>query len=431
MIAKVTWLTVTVGLLVGSSAVAQNQSSPQGQGPGIWQVAEKNENRATMYEEIEIMRQLLSRKLEKLYSGSVRQAWNLMPGHNFGLGSRLAWQELGATPLGLNNMNVLPLQNGEFLNLLQNGALGYSGSVTIAQPRSLDIEGSYLKGQGIVYTMTLPACLDKADTEPAKPPRKRLTDWERIRKHLHGEAEPEAGEQASSPSKEPNLMEILLNVLFENGHRFTQLGENEKLTVVVTFRPDDPKDPQGTDATNAAPSAGSVPFANAPTPGGQAPGAAEVGGIPGSPQKPPSSARDYLLLGDLHLKQGEVNAAQGAYRRALEQASSESRERNTLGLMRELHQKLAQAYLAANDLENARKEFDELDKLHKRGAAKRDSSDRSVEGKLPAKLFISASKKLLDQAGAGKVSLEDFKKSATVEHLDFTKPKAGSPTTRN
>jgi hypothetical protein len=34
---------------------------------------------------------------------------------------------------------------------------------------------------------------------------------------------------------------------------------------------------------------------------------------------------------------------------------------------------------------------------------------------VPAKLIVSASKKLLDQVGSGKITLEEFKKEVTVD----------------
>jgi hypothetical protein len=38
---------------------------------------------------------------------------------------------------------------------------------------------------------------------------------------------------------------------------------------------------------------------------------------------------------------------------------------------------------------------------------------------LPAKLVISATRQMLDDVSTGKLSLEDFKKKATVEYLTF------------
>jgi hypothetical protein len=50
------------------------------------------------------------------------------------------------------------------------------------------------------------------------------------------------------------------------------------------------------------------------------------------------------------------------------------------------------------------------------------SKPASAASPLPARLIITASKRLLDQVGAGKMSLEDFKKAATMEHLTFSSP---------
>jgi len=74
-------------------------------------------------------------------------------------------------------------------------------------------------------------------------------------------------------------------------------------------------------------------------------------------------------------------------------------------------------------MENARKEFEELEK---RPAPQRASTAKPTEARLPAKLLISASKKQLEQAGAGKLSFEEFKKGVTVDELNFSKPNAAS-----
>ena len=47
------------------------------------------------------------------------------------------------------------------------------------------IEGVHLKGYGVVYTLTVPSSEQKIEAELAKPQRKRLTDWERIRTEIY------------------------------------------------------------------------------------------------------------------------------------------------------------------------------------------------------------------------------------------------------
>ena len=43
---------------------------------------------------------------------------------------------------------------------------------------------------------------------------------------------------------------------------------------------------------------------------------------------------------------------------------------------------------------------------------------------MPARLIVSAPKKLLDKAAESKMSLADFRKAATVEYLRFPPPDA-------
>ena len=52
---------------------------------------------------------------------------------------------------------------------------------------------------------------------------------------------------------------------------------------------------------------------------------------------------------------------------------------------------------------------------------------RNAGLELPAKLIISAPKRLLDEVGTGKMSLAEFKKAASIEFLTFPGTKS-SPT---
>jgi hypothetical protein len=108
--------------------------------------------------------------------------------------------------------------------------------------------------------------------------------------------------------------------------------------------------------------------------------------------------------------------------------SPKAGDNQTLRQLLALHQKLAQAYLSPADMEKARKEIGLLEKnLQERQAAARESSAKAPETKLPRKLLISAPKGLLEQAGAGKISFEQFTKGVYMEELNFSKPNAASP----
>src|SRR5439155_21363391 len=111
-----------------------------------------------------------------------------------------------------------------------------------------NIEGVYVKGQGATYTLTLPPPPRSRPAATKKTSSKPLTDWERARHTLSGD-QPQP--QKSEPAKEPSengifaeleksghlgLTEAILRALAENGHHFSQLAPDEKITVAVTFR---------------------------------------------------------------------------------------------------------------------------------------------------------------------------------------------------
>ena len=58
--------------------------------------------------------------------------------------------------------------------------------------------------------------------------------------------------------------------------------------------------------------------------------------------------------------------------------------------------------------------------LAKAGADKKQTpKPKKAESPLPSRLIITVPKELLDRAGTGRISLEEFKKAATVEYLPF------------
>src|SRR5262249_9187603 len=106
------------------------------------------------------------------------------------------------------------------------GMAGMGGMNPIVIPiRTL--EGIYLKGQGVVYTVTLSSLQLTAKVETAKP----VSEWESVRREFRKEKETP---KKSDAGKVAGLREVLLKVLAENGHHFSRLGENESLTIVVT-----------------------------------------------------------------------------------------------------------------------------------------------------------------------------------------------------
>src|SRR5262249_6944021 len=132
-----------------------------------------------------------------------------------------------------------------------------------------------------------------------------------------------------------------------------------------------------------------------------------------------------------HLKQGRAQEAVNAFAKAIELDPEPKRAAV-------LNRKLAQAYLAleptdahlkaAEERLKAAQAAAERAKKAETAATQQATAPASPAPLLPAKLIISATKKLLDQAGSGKISFEEFKKAASVEYLTFPPPKTtGKP----
>jgi hypothetical protein len=415
---RTTGLILCAWLLVPALAAAQSAPAPQ------------PTQRAQMDEDIEILRRLLNSKLQGQYPPAKELArawtWNDCMSCHATAGNTL-FRSLDANTMW--PMDVTPYLNVNRLQRVMdanrvlpdlrtpaNNPLNFfipqsppyvwvnsfdphgfhPGHWTVIHPAagSLDTEGVYLKGQGVVYTLTLPPPQAQGKSEAAKPAPKPASDWDRVRHELrHEKPEPEHKER---PRKEPTLAEIILQVLLENGHHFGQLGDNEGLTVVVTFRGDE--QPQAK-AADPAPQA---------DPATQKSAAASTSGNPG---------QDYELLGDLHLKQGKAAEAERAYQQAISESKNPQRTVTLWG-------KYAQVLLSEGKVEEARRVLEQaLNEKKKERADPPPARPRAATAPtLPGKLIITASKKLLDQAAGGKMSLDDFQKAASVEYVNVAPP---------
>jgi hypothetical protein len=93
----------------------------------------------------------------------------------------------------------------------------------------------------------------------------------------------------------------------------------------------------------------------------------------------------------------------------------------------EVYTKLAQAYLAAGQRPEALKILKTVSEYAQVAGGPEPARGGGGTGgtapmHLPGKLVISAPKALLDQVAAGKVSLDEFKKQASVQYWNFSPP---------
>lgn len=495
------------------SGVAPGTPSPGAPSPS-W----TKKRASSLAEDIEILRQILDRRLANLLSPVFCPA---VHGHGKLLNLRgpLGGPQGMGDPhraLGLvgNLYTDLPLRGAGIANL-SGGAMStgtQAPSVELGLPagttapidnlnsgndtlwlraQSSGLEGLHVKGHGVVYSVSLAMETPIERTETAaKPGRKPLSEWDRVRRELRGEPAGDAEPKLDPPR--PTVTGLVLKALADNGHNLADLGENENVTVAITFRPGYAQMMQGMCAAchvvnTPAPGGrfldpGGVPgdpsSGGAPAPGGGAgqpgdpagprgaggpdTGAAGGAGPPGfgapgkgsarkpgpgetgSPDGPgPGDAlaetRNFMLIGDLHMKQGRAKDAVDAYAKAAK--TFESFSQNTWGWDQQqlltghdLYSRLAQAHLANGNMQEARKALEaalKVPSLPKNvfppGAGGGTGPGPASAGArpaipLPPKLIITVSKQSLDRVAAGKITFEEFKQQATVQRLNFPRP---------
>src|SRR5262245_29674947 len=186
------------------------------------------QDKSAVFEDIEIMRQLLARKLASFGAADGRplygpQMWS------GGSQNGQPQSTLDATAsLFLGAVN--PYTN---LANAANYADAVQHKYVYATPPVAQVEGVYLDRVGAVFTVTLPPHGDPRPRsgKPAVSPAG--DEWEKTRKELRGEKSDTTSAAASQP---PTVGDVILRALAENGKHFRSLGADERLTVVVTLR---------------------------------------------------------------------------------------------------------------------------------------------------------------------------------------------------
>jgi tetratricopeptide (TPR) repeat protein len=309
-----------------------------------------------MYEDIEIFRRILDRKLNAYYPQIV------------------TFVNTGGGMMGLQGGGMMGMQSG--MAGLQGGGMMSMGGGGMGAAISHSLEGVYLEGQGIVYTATLASRQPHGRAEAPPPPP--VDEWENARRQIRNEKEEP---KKAEPSKPPEVSDVVLKLLAEHGRHFSQVNANEGFIFILTVR-----------AADAPPAKKLTKKAEQSAASRQ--------------------AHELELVGDLHLKQQQYDVAISNYHKAMELDPGDKLEAS-------LRRKLAQCYLAQEKYEKARTELDEAMKLLKRGKDDKDKAASAPAAVLPEKVIITVPKRLLDMALTNKMPFEEFRRHAMVRKLTF------------
>jgi hypothetical protein len=397
--------------------------------------ADRDQATRERYEEIEIMARLLDRGLGKL-AGVGFHGGTRIGEFAFSPDGKLLVSEVDGT-VRLSDATA-GSQVREYRDFTGNVRLWDAVTGKQLGPHAAvqfpNMQGVYLKGQGIVFTATVPLHFQKPVAGADKPAPKPLTEWERVRKELRGEkVEPDKARDHDDTS----LADAVLKVLAENGKNLTRLPDGENVTVALTLLPAQTcaschggksgggpalmRGLMGAGSMGGPPGAGNMQVGG---PGVASGGASSGGTLIGSGAGVDVASnlaefRKYALMGDLALKQNDFKQAAEAYGKAIsvEDLAGDSAQLESI----EVATKLARALLAQGKTAEAERAFDLVAQRTERlkGGKRADKpAEKKPDVALPAKLIITVPKKLLDP----KTSLDEFRKGVSVEHLNFDKP---------
>lgn len=429
-----------------------------------------------MYEDIEIMGRLMQTKLKDLYAARADVSVKYL---DFYAASGMAGMEMdeggfGGMGMGMGYISDASksMKADQSKIELDGVYLPGHGIVFSANVPQLD---ALVRTPHSKSLMTASSCARCHMANPevnakfaealAKQPQP-ISEWEKTRRAVLGIKDVDKKPRPTSimVCDPGTLAELVLRVLAENGQHLSQLPSNESVTIAVTFRNEPPKKARsygGGSTGMMGGSSGAIGYGGgAAMPGfgsgGGAParknssgfdsggGGAAVGGVDsgfgsgasdgfgalpgaGAGGVRPKSQRDYVLLGDLHLKQGKADSALDAYSRALSSLidpkkiswlawvnTPESKRRQIL----DLYSKMAQAALAAGRVKDAQTHLNSRASLVDWSESKSPASKASNLN-LPSRLIVSARKSTLNEAANEKLSFEEFKKQSKVKHLSL------------
>lgn len=355
--------------------------------------------------------------------------------------------------------NDIYLFYGDYSRLQSFGPMGSSSRSSAREVWMDNIQGLYLDKVGVIYQLTLPKTLVDIAQGPSISENKEkvLSEWERIRRELHGKPSSKKNATKENPHT-LDLVDTMLQLVAKNGTNFSQLGDQEKITIAVTFS-------SGANAVKKL-SRGFVPANNndgpfgmmgmpgggsgmgmsggpggstsgmgldSGGPGGGISGGGE-GGFPGGgsggfsgsgggfPGAAPASGqgKDLELLADMQFKQGKREEAIRSYQKSLFSKSDSDSSRARI------YRKLGQAYAAIAATEKNQEKYADAAKQAVEWLQKSNSITAKNASKdapsitLPDRLIISVAKEVMDDFHSGKLSNEQLRSAASIQWLRFS-----------
>src|SRR5262245_23762597 len=417
------WL-ISLGLVFAVPGLALPQTAR------IQAEIDKELHQTRLYEDIEIMRRLLQRRIFS-FMNSCQKC------HSTVAGESPAMDPLTSTATSPDGPGISGTAPGYAIEPRWESGIVGSGRVVwhpdgggrgvrTGSSDSIALDGTYVPGQGVILQAQLPLWAATATREPRgnaqKKPAEAINDWDLIRKQIRGEKT----EGRSTPADDPHeitIQDVLVRALAEYG-KHMRLAQNERLTLTVTFRRAAAEEHAGSVRYSAAEALAGVGEAGSDRgapPAGVGPGSSggalsSAGGGPMGPQHPsglpvgpPSSSRDYELLADLHIKQGRYQEAIKALRKAAEVYTDSNRHVS-------IYRKLASVQLLMNDPNQ--KTLDEvMELLQKAKASAKAGAVPAPRLYLPQRLTITASQPALLDASTN--NLDAFRSQINLVWLRF------------
>lgn len=411
--------------------------SDAGNGEEPRQVASNQELGRELAEEMEILRELIHRQIVGLHAHPPHAVADL------GISTSHDRATVFATHQCIDCHTTTSF-------VLRDGPSGFEATgsrtwTTRAGDRLGSVLGTHAPGYGLIYQLEAPPVSTAGKKEPAGGVETEpLSPWERVRRQLRGDltrpARPPSqlrtvpdGEAASDdgPSRLTlqMLTDALLAVLGENGRHVKQLGDDDRITVAISFREPARRAPKtsalrplGPDLARKAGNTLETPFTRSPL--------AHAPQLPRPGQSPHSDelgreAGTLARAGEMYMRTGEHAKAVEAYEKAFQRTLGRHWQelavfdrRNLSDAHRELLRALLHAKVTANDMESTFQLLQSLIDLPSAPDPAAETYDIQPRVPVPSQLVVTVRKKDCVALAAGKMTAEQFRQNATVRYWD-------------